>query len=55
MSQTSITLRYFAWMREHTGADAETIDLPDGVTSVGDLLPLLRDRSAGHALSLIHI
>ena len=52
MSQTSITLRYFAWMREHTGADAETIDLPDGVTSVSDLLPLLRDRSAGHALAL---
>ena len=42
MSQTSITLRYFAWMREHTGTDTETIDLPDGAETVGDLLPLLR-------------
>jgi molybdopterin synthase sulfur carrier subunit len=52
VSQTSITLRYFAWMREHTGTDTETIDLPDGAETVGDLLPLLRDRSSGHALAL---
>lgn len=52
MSQTSITLRYFAWMREHTGTDTETIDLPDGAKTVGDLLPLLRERSSGHALAL---
>lgn len=52
MSQTSITLRYFAWMREHTGTDTETIDLADGAETVGDLLPLLREQSSGHALAL---
>ena len=52
MSQTSITLRYFAWMREHTGTDTETIYLPDGAETVGDLLPLLCERSSGHALAL---
>ena len=31
--------RYFAWMREHTGASMETITLPEGVTCVGDLVP----------------
>ena len=48
----TLTIRYFAWMREHTGTDAETFDLPAGVSCVGDLVPHLVAKSAGHALAL---
>lgn len=52
MSQTTITLRYFAWMREHIGTDSEELPLPDGAATIADLLPHLRARSDGHALAL---
>jgi molybdopterin synthase sulfur carrier subunit len=29
---------YFAWLRQKTGRSDETIELPDGVRTVGDLL-----------------
>lgn len=48
----TLTIRYFAWMREHTGTDIETVDLPDGASCVGDLVPHLVARSDGHALAL---
>ena len=51
MSQTTITLRYFAWMREHIGTDSEELPLPDGTGTIADLLPHLRARSDGHAPS----
>lgn len=47
-----LSVRYFAWMREHTGTDLETITIPEGVTNVGDLVPLLTAMSDGHALAL---
>ena len=43
---------YFAWMREHTGCAAEEIDIPDGVTTVADLVPHLAGLSNGHATAL---
>lgn len=49
---SDIAVRYFAWMREHTGTDHETIELPDGTATVGDLVPHLANRSDGHALAL---
>ena len=49
---SNITVRYFAWMREHTGADMETVALPTNVTSVGELVPHLVAMSDGHALAL---
>lgn len=48
----SLSVRYFAWMREHTGTGAQTITLPDGVACVGDLVPHLAAMSEGHALAL---
>ena len=51
MSDAMINVLYFAWMREHTGTASEQITLPDGA-AVGDLMPLLMARSAGHALAL---
>ena len=43
---------YFAWMREHIGCAAEEIELPDGVTTVAELLPHLTNQSNGHATAL---
>ncbi|MGB1025766.1 MAG: molybdopterin converting factor subunit 1 [Rhodospirillaceae bacterium] len=37
-------LLYFAWVREKTGMDSETLDLPDSVGTVGALAAWLRDR-----------
>ena len=51
-TDTSLSVRYFAWMREHTGTDIETILLPDGVVNVGDLVPHLTALSEGHAMAL---
>ena len=55
MSDAIINVLYFAWMREHTGTTSEQITLPDGAKTVGDLMPLLMARSAGHALALKNI
>ena len=52
MSDAMINVLYFAWMREHTGTTSEQITLPDGAKTVGDLMPLLMARSAGHTLAL---
>ena len=52
MSDAIINVLYFAWMREHTGTTSEQITLPAGAKTVGDLMPLLMARSAGHALAL---
>ena len=43
---------YFAWMREHTGCAEEEVELPDGVTTVVELVPHLASQSDGHATAL---
>jgi molybdopterin synthase sulfur carrier subunit len=43
-----IRILYFAWLRERVGTAEEALVLPQGVTSVGDLLALLRRRGPGH-------
>mgnify|MGYP005643446905 FL=1 len=48
----TLTIRYFAWMREHTGTDLETVCLPDNVSSVGDLVQHLVTMSDGHEQAL---
>jgi len=40
---------YFAWVREKIGVGAETLDLPDGLATVADLVAWLAGRSDGHA------
>ncbi len=43
-----VTVRYFAAARAAAGAEAETIDLPEGAT-VGELIDGLKARDAGLA------
>jgi sulfur-carrier protein len=45
-------LVYFAWVRERIGCDAETLDVPVGITTVAALLDWLASRSPGHAAAL---
>ena len=52
VASPSLSIRYFAWMREHTGSSVETVPLPDGVSCVGDLVPHLTAISDGHAIAL---
>jgi molybdopterin synthase sulfur carrier subunit len=46
---TPVTIVYFAWLRERTGAAQEALLLPDGVGTVGELMDYLATRDAGHA------
>ena len=48
----TLTIQYFAWIREHTGTDLETVSLPDNVSSVGDLVQHLVTMSDGHEQAL---
>lgn len=40
----SVKLLYFAWVREKTGRGEETVDLPDDVKTVSDLIGWLKGR-----------
>ena len=44
-----MTLLYFAWVRQKVGQSEETIALPDGVATVGELAAWLAKRGAGYA------
>jgi molybdopterin synthase sulfur carrier subunit len=43
---------YFAWVRESIGAGQESVDPPEAVRNVADLICWLADRSPGHAEAL---
>lgn len=45
-------LLYFAWVRERIGTGAETLDIPDSITTVAALLDWLATRSPGHRAAL---
>ena len=40
----SVKLLYFAWVREKTGIGQESIDLPDHIETVADLMTWLKSR-----------
>lgn len=40
----TVEIRYFAWVRERVGTEAETLDLPEGTQTVSDLLSWLKNR-----------
>ena len=42
-------LLYFAWVRQKVGASGETLDLPSGVHTVGELAAYLQTRGGGYA------
>jgi len=46
---------YFAWLRERIGLAEETLNLPQDVTTVADLLKWLHGRSSGHAAALANL
>lgn len=43
---------YFAWLKEHTGQSSQDIQLPDGVNTVGALIPYIIRQSNGHKTAL---
>lgn len=45
-------VRYFAWMKRTVGVAEEDVSPPANVTTVGELVTWLRERSAGHAEAL---
>ena len=45
----AIDLLYFSWVREAIGTGSETVDPPEGLASVSDLVDWLATRSEGHA------
>jgi molybdopterin synthase sulfur carrier subunit len=44
-----VKLLYFAWVRERIGKPDEDVDLPAGVTTVGDLIAWLSRRGDEYA------
>jgi sulfur-carrier protein len=42
-------LRYFAWVRERIGKTDEDIEVPAGITTVGDLMTWLAARGEEYA------
>ena len=45
----SVTLRYFAWVRERIGKTEETVDLPAEIVTVGQLVGWLAQRGEEYA------
>jgi len=48
----AIDLLYFSWVREAIGTGSETLDPPEGLARVTDLIDWLSTRSEGHARAL---
>jgi molybdopterin converting factor subunit 1 len=46
---------YFAWLKEHTGCSFDDISLPDDVDTVGELIPHITRKSAGHKTALANL
>ncbi|MCH9808259.1 MAG: molybdopterin converting factor subunit 1 [Alphaproteobacteria bacterium] len=45
----TVTLRYFAWVREKIGHAEETIAIPAGVVTVAELIEWLKTRNQVYA------
>ena len=45
----SVTLRYFAWVREKAGIAEESVDLPPDAATVADVIAWLKTRGAEYA------
>ena len=42
-------LLYFAWVRQKVGKSSETVEIPDHVATVGDLVEWLKQRGEEYA------
>lgn len=40
----TLDLKYFAWVREKIGVSGETVELPDAVNTVSDLITWLKQK-----------
>lgn len=49
LAAQTVTLRYFAWVREKIGHAEEQVTLPAGVATVADLVIWLRQRGDTYA------
>jgi molybdopterin synthase sulfur carrier subunit len=49
MTSKPIKILYFAWVREKTGKAEETLDLPDKVKTIADLVQWLKGRGPEYA------
>ena len=47
-----MNIRYFAWLREHTGVSNETVAYDPKWITVADLVADLKTKSHGHAKAL---
>lgn len=45
----TVTLRYFAWVREKIGRAEEQVALPENVTTIADLVAWLQNRGEAYA------
>jgi molybdopterin synthase sulfur carrier subunit len=45
----TVTVRYFAWVRERVGKGEELVELPGGVATIADLVDWLRTRGPEYA------
>lgn len=45
----SVTLRYFAWVREKAGRSEEHVDLPEHADTVADVMAWLKTRGPDYA------
>lgn len=45
----AVQLLYFAWVREAVGRDGESVDLPETIATVADLVGWLAERGDGYA------
>ena len=48
-------IMYFAWLKEHTGCSFEDMPLPNGVDTVGELIPHIKCKSKGHQTALANL
>lgn len=46
-----IKLVYFAWVRERVGKSEETVELPEGVETIADLVGWLRSRGPEYMIA----
>jgi sulfur-carrier protein len=44
-----LKLRYFAWVRERVGKPEETVEVPSGIVTVGELMKWLASRGEEYA------
>jgi sulfur-carrier protein len=49
MTEKKMKALYFAWVRERVGKAEEELNLPETVTTVGDLIAWLANRGEGYA------